>query len=42
MAMLALAGIPYQKWLRFILPLFLQLMVLAGVFLAVAVWMGYS
>lgn len=41
MAMLGLAGIPYDKWLRFILPLFLQLMALAAVFLAIAVWINY-
>ena len=41
MAMLSLAKIPYEKWLRFVLPLFVQLMVLSGVFLAVAVWIEY-
>ena len=41
MAMLGLAKIPYEKWLRFILPLFLQLMLLAAVFLAIAVFIGY-
>ena len=38
MAMLSLAGIPYEKWLRFILPLFCMLMGLAAIFLAIAVW----
>lgn len=42
MAMLGLAKIPFDKWLRFVLPLFLQLMLLASVFLAVAVWIGYQ
>ena len=37
-AMLSLAKIPYEKWLRFIVPLFLQLWILAAIFLAVAVW----
>jgi len=37
MAMLSLAKIPYEKWLRFIVPLFLQLMLLAAIFLAIAV-----
>lgn len=41
MAMLGLAGIPYEKWLRFMLPLFLQLMALAAIFLAIAVWINY-
>ena len=42
MAMLALAKIPYGKWLRFMLPLFGQLMLLAAVFLTLAVLLGYS
>jgi uncharacterized ion transporter superfamily protein YfcC len=42
MAMLSLAGIPYEKWLRFVLPLFAQLMVLSAVFLVVAMAIGYS
>ncbi|MBP6183927.1 MAG: YfcC family protein [Saprospiraceae bacterium] len=37
MAMLALADIPYVKWLRFMVPLFLMLMVASAIFLAVAV-----
>lgn len=42
MAMLTLAKIPYSKWLRFMLPLFLILSALAAVFLLVAVAIGYS
>ena len=42
MAMLSLAKIPYGKWFRFVLPLFLQLMALAGAFLIVAVAIDYS
>lgn len=38
MAWLSLAKIPYEKWLRFILPLFLQLWLLAAIFLAIAVF----
>ena len=41
MAMLALAKIPYDKWFRFVLPLLLQLLALAAVFLAIAVAIGY-
>lgn len=41
MAMLGLAHVPYEKWLRFVLPLFLQLMLLSAVFLVLAVWIGY-
>lgn len=42
MAMLTLAEIPYQKWLRFVLPLFLQLMLLSGIALAIAVAINYQ
>lgn len=41
MAMLSLARIPYGKWLRFMLPLFFQLLLLSAVFLMVAVITGY-
>ena len=41
MAMLGLANIPYGKWLRFVLPLFLMLMALAGIFLAIATLIQY-
>jgi uncharacterized ion transporter superfamily protein YfcC len=41
MAMLSLAKIPYEKWLRFMLPLFLLLMLLSGVFLVIAVLTNY-
>jgi uncharacterized ion transporter superfamily protein YfcC len=40
MAMLGLARIPYERWLRFVMPVFLQLMALAAVFLAIAVVIG--
>jgi uncharacterized ion transporter superfamily protein YfcC len=38
MAMLSLANIPYQKWLRFVFPLFLMLTVLSGIFLTISVF----
>ncbi len=41
MAMLALAKIPYGKWFRFVAPLFLLLMVISGIFLFIAVMIGY-
>lgn len=41
MAMLSIARVPYDRWLRFVLPLFLQLAALAAVFLAIAVAIGY-
>ncbi len=40
MAMLGLAGIPYEKWLRFILPLFGWMIALSAVFLFAAVALG--
>ena len=40
MAMLGLAGIPYEKWLKFMLPLFLRLALLAVVFLIIMVAFG--
>jgi uncharacterized ion transporter superfamily protein YfcC len=42
MSMLALAKIPYGKWLRFMAPLFLQLMLLSAVFLVIAVAIDYA
>ncbi len=41
MGMLALARIPYGRWLRFVLPLFLMLLLLACAFLVIAVTIGY-
>jgi len=37
MASLGLAHVPYDRWLRFMAPLLLQLLVLAAVFMAIAV-----
>lgn len=37
MASLGLARVPYDRWLRFMAPLLLQLLVLAAVFMAIAV-----
>lgn len=41
MAMLSLAKIPYGRWLRFMMPLFLQLIALSIVFLMLAVAINY-
>jgi len=41
MAMLGLAVVPFQKWFRFMLPLFLILMGMAMVAILVAIWIGY-
>jgi uncharacterized ion transporter superfamily protein YfcC len=42
MAILGVAGIPYDRWFRFVLPLFLKLLMLAAAALVVAVWIGYA
>lgn len=38
---LAMAGIPYDRWLRFIVPFMLKIWAVAAVALVVAVWIGY-
>jgi uncharacterized ion transporter superfamily protein YfcC len=40
MASLGLAGVPYQRWLKFMVPLLLQLIAVAAVFMAIAVVAG--
>ena len=40
MAMLGLAGIPYEKWLKFMVPLFVRLSALAIIFLIIMVFFG--
>jgi len=42
MAMLSIARIPYEKWLRFVFPLFLMLITIAGIFIAIAVLINFS
>jgi uncharacterized ion transporter superfamily protein YfcC len=42
MAILGVAGIPYDRWVRFVWPLILKLMLAAAVALVIAVLMGYS
>jgi uncharacterized ion transporter superfamily protein YfcC len=39
---LAIAGIPYDRWLRFILPLMVKLWIVGSIALALAVVIGYS
>ena len=41
MGMLALARIPFVRWARFVVPLLLQLLVVAVGALVVASWIGY-
>ena len=42
MGIIGLAGIPYDRWFRFVLPLIIKLLAFAAVCMVVAVWIGYS
>lgn len=42
MSMLGLARISFEKWLRFIMPLMVQLWIASAVFLTIAVLIGYA
>lgn len=42
MGIIGLAGIPYDRWLRFIFPLILKLLMAGAMALVIAVWIGYS
>ncbi|HUF65271.1 MAG TPA: TIGR00366 family protein [Gemmatimonadaceae bacterium] len=37
---LAIAGVPYDRWLRFVLPFMLKVWVVGSIALALAVWLG--
>lgn len=39
---LAIAGVPYDRWLRFVVPFMLKVYAVAAVALVVAVWIGYE
>lgn len=39
---LSMAGVPYDRWVRFLLPLMIQVWIVGGLALAVAVWIGYA
>jgi uncharacterized ion transporter superfamily protein YfcC len=41
MAMLFLAGVPFEKWLRFVFPLFIICMLIAALFIMVAIAIDY-
>jgi uncharacterized ion transporter superfamily protein YfcC len=41
MAILGIAGVPYEKWVKFIWPLFVMMAIVAGIFLFVAMRMNY-
>ena len=40
--MLGLCRVPFDRWLRFILPLTGMLIIAAWIFLLIAVWFGYQ
>lgn len=42
MGIIGLAGIPYDRWFRFIFPLIIKLLVAGAIALMVAVWVGYT
>ncbi len=42
MGILGMAGIPYDRWFRFCLPLLLKLMAAAALVMMGAVWLGFS
>jgi uncharacterized ion transporter superfamily protein YfcC len=42
MAILGVAGIPYDRWLRFVAPLLVKLLLAAALTLVIAVLIGYS
>ena len=39
---LAMAGVPYDRWLRFILPFMVKIGIVGSIALAAAVWIGYA
>ena len=42
MAILGMAGVPYDRWFRFAWPLMLKLMIASAFALMIAVWIGYA
>ncbi|HEY8468355.1 MAG TPA: hypothetical protein VIL18_01870, partial [Longimicrobiales bacterium] len=40
--MLAMAGVPFDRWLRFVVPFMLKVWAVGSVALLVAVWIGYA
>ena len=39
---LAMAAVPYDRWLRFVIPFMIKIWIAGSIALAVAVWIGYS
>ena len=42
MGIIGLAGIPYDRWFRFIFPLIVKLLIAGSIAMMIAVWIGYS
>lgn len=42
MGIIGIAGIPYDKWFKFIIPLMIKIWILGSLAMAAAVWIGYS
>lgn len=42
MGIIGIAGIPYDKWFKFIIPLMIKFWILGSLALMLAVWIGYS
>jgi uncharacterized ion transporter superfamily protein YfcC len=42
MGIIGIAGIPYDKWFRFIIPLMVKLWIAGSIALVIAVWIGYN
>jgi uncharacterized ion transporter superfamily protein YfcC len=41
MGILGIAGIPYDKWFRFLFPLMVKFWILGSIVMMIAVWMNY-
>lgn len=42
MGIIGIAGIPYDKWFKFIIPLMVKFWILGSIALVIAVWIGYN
>jgi uncharacterized ion transporter superfamily protein YfcC len=41
LAMLSIASVPYEKWIRFVMPIFIVSMIIAALFIMLAIMTGY-
>lgn len=42
MGIIGIAGIPYDRWFKFIIPLMVKLWIVGSIALVIAVWVGYN